>query len=233
MSRKSWIIIIVEAMLFLAVIGTVVKCSNDKIERLENNIGAYKNKMELVETQNGELMAVRQSLMLSEAELREELNMSKKELKNLKKDLADDIAYIAELESRLAVPDTVYMKPDTVYVKDDYTIKVFDWKNDWMKVGAEVYGTTIDNSELSLFDIYMDVPLEFGLTDGYKVFVKSSNPYVKFTELNSVVVNGSSVKAKPKRWHHGITAGFGVHYGLSQSNWDFGPGVMYGVTYSF
>lgn len=64
MSRKSWIIIIVEAMLFLAVIGTVVKCSNDKIERLENNIGAYKNKMELVETRNGELMAVRQSLML-------------------------------------------------------------------------------------------------------------------------------------------------------------------------
>lgn len=233
MSRKSWITIIVEAMLFLAVIGTVVKCSNDKIERLENNIGAYKNKMELVETQNGELMAVRQSLMLSEAELREELDMSKNELKTLKKTLADDIAYIAELESRLAVPDTVYMKPDTVYVKDGYTTKLFDWKNDWMNVGAEVHGTTIDDAELSLFDIYMDVPLEFGLTDGYKVFVKSSNPYVKFTELNSVVVNGSSVKAKPKRWHHGITAGFGVHYGLVQSNWDFGPGVMYGVTYSF
>lgn len=233
MSRKSWITIIVEAMLFLAVIGTVVKCSNDKIERLENNIGAYKNKMELVETQNGELMAVRQSLMLSEAELREELDMSKNELKNLKKTLADDIAYIAELESRLAVPDTVYMKPDTVYVKDGYTTKLFDWKNDWMNVGAEVHGTTIGDAELSLFDIYMDVPLEFGLTDGYKVFVKSSNPYVKFTELNSVVVDGSSVKKKTKRWHHGITAGFGVHYGLVQSNWDFGPGVMYGVTYSF
>jgi hypothetical protein len=79
----------------------------------------------------------------------------------------------------------------------------------------------------------MDVPLEFGLTDGYKVFVKSSNPYVKFDEINSVVVDGSSVKKKQKRWHHGITAGFGVHYGLVQSNWDFGPGVMYGVTYSF
>ena len=220
-------------MLFLAILGTVVKCSNDKIERLENNVDAYKTEMEFVKTENGELMATRQSLMLTESELREELDISKAELKQLKKTLADDIAYIAQLETMVAVPDTIYMKPDTVYVKDDYTIKLFEWKNDWMRVGAEIYGTTIDNAELSLFDIHMDVPLEFGLTDGYKVFVKSSNPYVKFTELNSVVVNGSSVKSKPKRWHHGITVGFGVHYGLVQQKWDFGPGGMYGVTYSF
>ena len=36
MNKKTWIAIVVEAMLFLAILGTVVKCSNDKIERLEN-----------------------------------------------------------------------------------------------------------------------------------------------------------------------------------------------------
>jgi hypothetical protein len=220
-------------MLFLAVIGTVVKCSNDKIERLENNIGAYKNKMELVETQNGELMAVRQSLMLTEAELREELDISKKELKDLKKTLADDIAYIAQLESMVAVPDTVYVQGDTVYISGVDTVKTFKWQDKWMGLSANVVVNYVSDAELNIYDIFMDVPLEFGLTDGYKVFVKSSNPYVKFDEINSVVVDGSSVKKKQKRWHHGITAGFGVHYGLVHSNWDFGPGVMYGVTYSF
>lgn len=220
-------------MLFLAILGTVVKCSNDRIERLENNVDAYKTEMEVVKTQNGELMAVRQSLMLTESELREELDLTKKEYRELEKTLADDIAYIAQLEAMVAVPDTIYMKGDTVYIKDDYTIKIFEWENNWMRLGAEVYGGSIETSELSVFDISMDVPLEFGLTDGYKVFVKSPNPYVKFQELNSVVVTGSSVKKKDKRFHHGITAGFGIHYGLSQRNWDFGPGVMYGLTYSF
>lgn len=233
MDKKTWIAIVVETLLFLAILGTVVKCSNDKIERLENNIGAYKTEMEVVKTQNGELMTTRQSLMLTEAELREELDISKSELKNLKKTLADDIAYIAKLETMVAVPDTIYMKGDTVYIKDDYTIKLFEWEDDWTTLGAEVYGTSLETAELSVFDLFVDVPLEFGLTDGYKVFVKSSNPYIKFQELNSVVVTGSSVKEKPKRFHHGITVGAGVHYGLSQQNWDFGPGVMYGFTYSF
>lgn len=233
MDKKTWIVIVVEALLFLAILGTVVRCSNDKIERLENNIGAYKTEMEVVKTQNGELMATRQSLMLTEAELREELSISKSELKNLKKTLADDIAYIAKLETMVAVPDTIYMKGDTVYIKDDYTIKLFEWEDDWTTLGAEVYGISLETAELSIFDVSMNVPLEFGLTDGYKVFVKSPNPYVKFQELNSVVVTGSSVKEKPKRFHHGITVGAGVHYGLSHMNWDFGPGVMYGFTYSF
>jgi signal peptidase I len=171
--------------------------------------------------------------MLTESELREELDLTKKEYRELEKTLADDIAYIAQLEAMVAVPDTIYMKGDTVYIKDDYTIKLFEWQNKWMRLGAEVYGSSIETSELSVFDVSMDVPLEFGLTDGYKVFVKSPNPYVKFQELNSVVVTGSSVKEKDKRFHHGITAGFGIHYGLSQRNWDFGPGVMYGLTYSF
>ena len=233
MDKKTWIIIILEAMLFLGILGGVVKCSNDKIDRLENNIVAYKTEMEVVKTQNGELMATKHSLMLSEAEMREELNMSKKELKDLKKTLADDIAYIAQLKSMVMIPDTVYVQGDTVYISGADTVKTFKWQDKWMGLSAKVVGNYVSDSELNIYDIFMDVPLEFGLTDGYKVFVKSSNPYVKFDEINSVVVDGSSVKKKPKRWHHGITAGFGVHYGLVQSNWDFGPGVMYGVTYSF
>lgn len=233
MDKKTWIIIVLEALLFLGILGGVVKCSNDKIDRLENNIVAYKTEMEVVKTQNGELMATKQSLMLSEAEMREELNMSKRELKDLKKTLADDIAYIAQLESMVAIPDTVYIQGDTVYIAGADTVKTFKWQDKWMGLSAKVVGNYVSDADLNIYDIYMDIPLEFGLTDGYKVFVKSPNPYVKFDEINSVVVMGSSVKEKEKRFHHGILVGFGVNYGLISNKFDIGPGVMYGFTYSF
>lgn len=231
MNKKIWIVASIEALLFLVLLGTMSKCNNEKIERLENNIEAYKSEMEVVHTKNGELLASRQSLILSESEMREELEMSKKELKDLKKTLGDKIAYITKLNSNISV-DTIYMKGDTVYVKDNRTVKDFIFEDEWMNISAEVHDVSA-NSEMCIKNITMDVPLEYGMTDSHKVFVKTPNPYVNFTDMNSVIINGSSVKEKPKRFHHGITIGVGVHYGILNNKIDIGPGVMYGFTYSF
>jgi hypothetical protein len=63
--------------------------------------------------------------------------------------------------------------------------------------------------------------------------VKSPNPYITFTDINSVVMNNSSVKEREKRFHHGIYVGFGVQYGLFGKQWDFGPQGGYAFMYSF
>jgi regulator of replication initiation timing len=233
MDKKTWIIVVLEALLFLFILGTMTKCNSDKLERMENNIEAYKSEMETVKTENGSLIASKQSLILTEKELREELDISKKELKELKKTLGDNIAYIAKLETRVSVKDTIYMSADTVYVNNDNTTKTFMWADEWMSFSGKVSGITISDSEMSVHDISMNVPLEYGMTDGYKVFVKSSNPYVQFTDMNSVIVNGSSIKEKPKRFHHGISIGVGVNYGILAGKLDVGPYVGYGFTYSF
>ena len=233
MSKKSWIIIIAEALVFLFLLGSVIKCSNDRIDILEHNIGAYKGQIEYVEMQNGELIAAKQSLILSEEELKTELNISKKELKDLKKKLDDDIAYIAKLQEQIELKDTVFMKGDTVFVEKGYTTKQFYWEDKWTSIFASVKGLDIADSELFIESFNMDVPLEVGITDDYRFWAKTSNPYINFTDIQGAVVHGSEVNKKEKRFHHGIYIGFGIHYGMFGKQWDFGPSGGYGFTYSF
>ena len=234
MTKKSWIILIIEALVFIALLGTVSRCSRDKIDTLEHNINTYKDRIEYVEDRNENLMVIKSSLILSEEEARKELELSKAEIKDLKKKLDADIAYIAKLESQIALKDTVFMKPDTVYItNDNIIIKQFSWNDDWTNMTASVFGNTIEDSKLSVNSLNMNVPLELGLTDDYKFWVKSENPYVKFTDIKSAIIDNSPVKAKEKRFHHGIYLGFGFQYGLFGSNWDFGPQAGYGFMYSF
>ena len=234
MTKKSWIILIIEALVFIALLGTISRCSRDKIDTLEHNIGAYKNEIELVEAKNGELIAIKESLILSESEIKEELNLTKLEIKELEKQLDADIAYINKLEAEISIKDTLWLKPDTVFVKTDGTyVKTFEWKDGWTKINTSVSGNSIMDSKLTLNYLKIDVPLELGLTDDYKFWVKSENPYVNFTDIKSAVINNSSVKEKEKRWHHGISLGFGFQYGLFGKTWDFGPQLGYSIEYSF
>ena len=234
MTKKSWIIIIAEAMIFILLMGIITNCSNKKIDLLEHNIGAYKNEIELVEAKNGELIAIKESLILSESEVKEELNLTKLEIKELKKQLDDDIAYINKLEAEISIKDTLWLKPDTVYIKNDGTfVKTFEWKDEWTNINTTINGNSITDSKLTLNHLNMDVPLELGLTDDYKFWVKSKNPYVNFTNINSAVLNNSSVKEKERHFQHGIYVGFGFQYGLFGSNWDFGPHFGYGLMYNF
>lgn len=209
------------------------KCSSDKIDLLEHNVNAYKDRIEYVEDRNSNLIAIKESLILSEEQAREELEMTKKEMKDLKKQLNDDIAYIAKLEGQLELKDTVWMKPDTVYKYDEHTVKTFNWSDQWTKIGASVSGTNISDSRLGISSLNMDVPLTIGLTDDYKFFATSTNPYVNFTDIQGAVIHNSVVNEKEKRLHHGVHVGFGFQYGLFGKQWDFGPQIGYSLMLSF
>lgn len=235
MNRKSWIIIVIEALVFILLLGTVAKCSHDKIERLEHNVDAYRDTIEYVEMQNDELLTAKQSLILTESELREELDISKREMKDLKKRLGDDIAYIARLEAQIGIKDTVFLKGDTIFIdKIDSTItKTFNLEDDWLNMTANIRGNTIADSKMSINNFNMQVPLDVGLTDDYRFWVKTPNPYVTITDINAAVIHGSDVAKKDKRFHYGLHLGFGLQYGLFGQHWDIGPQISYGFTYSF
>lgn len=235
MNRKSWIIIVIEALVFIMLLGTVAKCSHDRIERLEHNVDAYRDTIEYVELQNSELLTAKQSLILTESELREELDISKKEMKDLKKKLGDDIAYIARLEAQIGIKDTVFLKGDTIFIdKIDSTItKTFNLEDDWLSIAANIKGNTIADSEMSINNFNMQVPLDVGLTDDYRFWVKTPNPYVTITDINAAAIHGSDVAKKDKRFHHGLHLGFGLQYGLIGKQLDIGPQISYGFTYSF
>ena len=234
MSKKSWVIIVLEAIMFIILLGSIARCSSDKIDLLEHNIGAYKSQIEYVELENSNLLIAKESLILSESQAREELEMTKEETRELKKKLGSAVAQINKLESLIELKDTVFMKGDTVYVdKKDNTTKIFTWNDQWTSLKAKVWGSSIQDSQLSIYDLKMNLPIMFGVTNDYKVFATSPNPYVKFTDMSSATIYGSSVAPKPKRFHHGIFVGFGVNYGIITNKVDIGPSFGYGFMYSF
>ena len=234
MNRKSWVIIVLEAIMFIILLGSIARCSFDKIDLLEHNISAYKSQIEYVELENSNLLIAKESLILSESQAREELEMTKEETRELKKKLGSAVAQINKLESLIELKDTVFMKGDTVYVdKNDNTTKIFTWNDQWTSLKAKVFGSSIQDSELLIYDLKMNLPITFGVTNDYKVFATSPNPYVKFTDMSSATIYGSSVAPKRKRFHHGIFVGFGVNYGIITNKVDIGPSLGYGFMYSF
>lgn len=234
MNKKSWIVIVLEAIMFIILLGAISRCSSDKIDLLEHNISAYKSQVELVELENSNLLIAKESLILSESQAREELEMTKEETRELKKKLGSAVAQINKLQSQIELKDTVYMKGDTVYVdKKDNTTKIFTWNDQWTSLNAKVFGKSVKDSQMSIYDLKMNIPITFGVTIDYKVFVTSPNPYVKFTDMTSATIYGSSVAPKKKKWNFSVHGGIGVHYGLFGQAVDVGPYIGIGCSYNF
>lgn len=234
MNKKSWITIVLEAIVFIVLLGSVIRCSSDKIDLLEHNISAYKSQIELVELENSNLLIAKESLILSESQAREELNMSRKETQELKKKLGSAVAQINKLEAQIEIADTVYMKGDTVYVDNkDHVTKIFSWNDQWTSLKAKVCGSSIQDSQLSVYDLKMNLPITFGVTNDYKVFATSPNPYVTFEDMTSATIYGSTIAPKKKKWSFSVHGGIGVHYGLFGQAVDVGPYIGIGCSYSF
>lgn len=233
-NTKYWLMIIAEAMLFLFVMTMMNRCNSEKVEVLETNIIGYRDSLKTEVLKNGELVSFKQSLILSNEQLRKELNMSKSEIKDLEKTLDSKIAQINKLNSMLDMRDTVYMKGDTIFLNSDSTsTKIFKWSDDWTSLTANVTGKSIIESNLSLYDFRVKVPLEFGITEDYKVWAKSPNPHLIIEDISSVTVYGSNIYPKKKRWSWGLQAGFGAGYDIISKRFVVGPYAGVGVEYNF
>ena len=86
-SKKSIISLIIEAVIFLGIISFGYQTISNKLKRSEQNIIAYKNQIEQLELKNGELLSTRDSYLMDKNQLEEELDITKKEIKELEKKL--------------------------------------------------------------------------------------------------------------------------------------------------
>lgn len=226
--RKSIISLIVEAVLFLGIISFGYKVMNGKLETSEQNLIAYKGQMEQLELKNGELITTRDSYILDKKNLEEALNVSKSEVKELEKKLNSSLAYIANMESQVRIDTVTIVKDSIIYDEGDIAQIHFDYDDDWFGVKGT---TDLTGPEIttSLYDIKMYVPIQWGMTDNYKIFVQSDNPYVSFTNLDGAVIDGSKLIPKQRKFGLSIQGGFGVNYDLIKKNLGVGPYLGVGV----
>ena len=226
--RKSIISLIVEAVLFIGIISFGYKVMNGKLETSEQNLLAYKGQMEQLELKNGELIATRDSYILDKKNLEEALNVSKSEVKDLEKKLNSSLAYIANMESQIRIDTVTIVKDSIIYDEGDIAQIHFDYDDDWFGVKGT---TDLTGPEIttSLYDIKMYVPIQWGMMDNYKIFVKSDNPYVSFTNLDGAVIDGSKLIPKQRKFGLSVQGGFGVNYDLLKKNLGVGPYLGFGV----
>lgn len=205
-------------------------CTRTENNHLKINVKALTDSVQVMETKNGELVYAKQALILEKNELEEYLNISKKERKELEKILDDKLSYIAKLEQTVRV-DT-FRCVDTMYVENGITHIGFNYKDKWVELDGET--TLVDSvPQTQVNTLAMDAPLTVGLTDEYRIFVKTANPYVSFSNIEGAVIEKPSNGTKPKRWNIGIQVGIGGSYGLINQKFDFGPYIGAGISYGF
>lgn len=235
--KKTLIGYLIEGVILIAILAFVWGWYNNKLNASEQNLKAMKGRVEVVELQNKELMYSRDSYIASTKDLEELLNISKKQVKDMQRQLDSKIAYIAKLEQETRVEYIEVVKDSIVYVDNSTKrlIASFHYEDEWLSLNGEnEFNLTKDfDYKTTIRNIRMNTPLTVGLTDDYKIFVTTSNPYVAFGEIEGAVIDKSVIKPRKKRFGWGLHGGFGVMYDVIDKDVAVGPTVSFGVHLNF
>lgn len=202
---------------------------SQEIAQYKQNWKAAQDSVEHFRLKNGELLAERQSLVLSESELRAQLNISKDEIKDLKKKLGSAPAVVTKVQSEVRI-DSIYIESTPTVVTVDTLSAPITFNDNWLTLNGQVDYSS-GKVRTNLHNISMSAPLTIGTAENGKFFVSTSNPYLNITDITSVV----SEKVVPKRRHWGIGVSIGPSIGYDFHHKDiyWGVGGMVGLQYNF
>lgn len=232
---KHWLGFIIEAVIFILIIVCTYSCLSRKLDTSEQNLKAAQGRVEKVELENGELLASRDSYIATINDLEELLDISKKEIKDIQRQLDDKVAYIANIESNVKVEYIETVRDSIVYVNPTVSTSNFNYWDEWISIkGINRFKFEPEfDYTTSITSITVDVPLNVGLTNDYQIFVKSSNPYVQFTDIHGAVIDNSILRPRKKRFSWGLQGGFGLMYDVIDKDIAAGPYLGVGAEFNF
>ena len=232
MQRKTIILLIIEALIFLSVIAWGYHYFDRKLDISNQNTKAYKETIEQLELNNGELITVRDSYILTIKDLEDKLDVSKKEIKEIQRKLDSSVAYISKIESQIKIDTIETVRDSIIYKEKDKFDIYFSYEDQWTKFKG-ISSINQSNSTTSIYDLYINTPLKVGLTDDYQIFVQSQNPHLKITEIEGSVIDGSKLYPKTSKWSWGVQGGLGICYDLITKEVGIGPYIGVGVEKKF
>ena len=213
-------------------IGIIIR-KNNNITIIENNLNAATEKIEVLKTANGDLLAKNRSYITTINSLEDYINISKKEVKDLQKTLDDKILYISELETIINIKPTEVHDTTVVY-KDSTFNFTFNFSDKWYKlIGNSSFDYNRVKTEINT--LYVNVPLRVGLTDDWKIFVTTQNPYVVFNDVEGALLDKDVYlkQQKKKKWGISLSLGIYAGYDLFDKSVYIGPGAGCGISYTF
>lgn len=198
-------------ILSIILLGLVCYFLYTDLQYSNQNLKASQGRVEELLLENESIMSVRDSYLVDNERLKGELELSRKDYKELKKKFD-----IKEIE-RVVEVETV-IRYDTVDRFIEVDRGLFTYSDDWLSC-------EMDTNVPKLNQLEMRVPVKIGM-DNNKVMVWSSNPHVKFTDIESYI-------KQPKRWDVGIQMGTGLTYDLINNNFGLGLYCGFGFSYKF
>ena len=222
-SILSWGLVI---LLLLSLSYSVRSCQDNK-SRYSNNIKALTDSITYYQSQMGAVVASKtafesniEELKLLNSKLYQELEDMK-----LKKGKVDNAVHV-EGNIEFAPTDTVYaVQYDTIYdEKNNYIVdkssftQKFDFSNNWRELQGSV-AVANDSMQMKIDKdkIYFDYTV--AMDKDNRIYIKSNNPYVQYTELSGFTV------PKYKKKHFSIGPSVGVGYGVFNRKPDLFVGV--------
>ena len=233
MTKKDYIYILIIGVLVALLVWFITsnQYKSSDIEIYKNNISSLTSELDSIRLKNDELLYSMNALILEKDELERYLDISKKEVKELEKKLDSKIQYIAQIEGQVYI-DTLELH-DTVYIDANGNMSLyFDYEDKWVTLSGHSTQTTFDDFYTVLDTLSMNVPLEVGLTDEYRIFVKSSNPYMHITDVKGAVIEPSKMRKMKQRFGFCVYAGWGAQYGVFHKTFDTGPQIGFGFYFS-
>ena len=235
MNRKTLLSYLIEATIFIIIIVIGWNYYNDRLETTTQNLIAYKGQLSEVELQNKNLLVAKDSYIATINDLEEQLDITKKEAKEIQRQLDSKIAYIAKIEQSVKIEYVEVVKDSLIYINNQHAIAKFHYNDEWMRFDGENefrFGNNFDYTT-RVQNINITAPLTIGLTNDYQIFVTTPNPYIAFTDIEGSVIENSILRPRKKRFNWGLQFGFGTTYDIIEKDLAIGPYGGIGVEINF
>ena len=219
------IAILVIACIILALSTT---CSSRHNKEYRNNIEALTDSINVYKLKNGELLYSKKMLIGDLSNAEQQLGVTKKQLKEIEKQLDAKITQIAKLKGQIKV-DTIVMH-DSVYVQDSVLKSDFNYRDKWLTMEGTVNIKDSDSIKTQVNLLAMNVELDYYVTDKNEVAAKSACDYLKINELSGIQ---AAKKERIPHWNLGIQVGFGAQYNLVTNKFGYGPYIGVGISYGW
>lgn len=230
--KSNWKnILLLLSLMFIVILLMNTTCINNDKKKLQNNIKALTEFVNVLELKNGDLIYEKQTLILEKDEVEKYLDISNKRIKEIEKELDSSLALISELKSSVRI-DTIITTDSLIISNNNDTITAYFRYNDrWVTLNGYTQIIDSTNGNTQINDLSIDVPLTIGLTDDYKIFATSDNPYIVFSDINSAIIENSITDSKHKKWGFGPYVGVGVNFGYDP--FHNGAGITLGGSVGF
>lgn len=229
MANKIYLSIIGILLLLVLIFGYVANNRKNEMQKREHNIEVLANENQVLKADLKNTTTYNGSLIVTNKELKDELEEREIEYKKIEKELKSEIVMLSDIIANFK-PDTIVMV-DTLNTETNGTMT-----NNFFHRGEcfTLSGHNVINGNLittSIDDFAMSLYINLMIDDDYRVIASSECPNVSLS-FNDCYVKEKTYEQKRSRWSIGVNVSLGFQYDLISQRLGFGPQCGFGVSYN-